>query len=150
MDDGQGSSDLDFALGKLSFLPCFGKNMNSKTLTYTSEFSLLDLLGIYPALLAITALCLGMLALMLRRRIANIAIAHGLAGLAMLGFGNTAWRMHAMNSYFRPGGAADPAQWMISLGNAWMPTGVVLPLVGLSFMLLSLSWVFTKPSTRSN
>jgi hypothetical protein len=50
-----------------------------------------------------------------------------------------------MNSYIRPSGAVDPTQWMITLGNAWMPTGVVLPLVGLSFLLLSLSWILTKP-----
>jgi hypothetical protein len=121
--------------------------MNSQTTTYTSEFSLLDLLGIYPAILAAVAICLGILALILRRRVANIAIAHGLIGIALLGFGSTAWRMHAMNSYFRPSGIADPTQWMISLGNAWMPTGVILPLVGLSFLLLSLSWIITKPST---
>jgi hypothetical protein len=122
--------------------------MNSDPNAYTSEYSLLDQLGMYPAILAIVALGLGILGLILRRRIINIAIAHGLVGVALLGFGCTGWRMHAMNSYIRPSGAVDPTQWMITVGSAWMPTGVVFALVGLSFLFLGISWIFTRPSPQ--
>ena len=118
------------------------QKMNPETVT--SQTSILDQLGIYPVLLAFLAIILGILAIILRRRIANLAIAHALVAVALLGFGCTAWRIHSMNSYFMPGGGVDPTSWMISLGNSWMPSGVVLPTVGLSFMLVSISWVFTK------
>ncbi len=110
--------------------------------------SLLDMLGIYPALLTLIAIIIGLVAIALRRRNINLAAAHTLIGIGLLGFGTTAWRMHESNSLFRPGGAVDPTAWMNSLGYAWMASGVVLPAVGVGFLLVAGSWLLTKPPTQ--
>ena len=110
--------------------------------------SLFDILGTYPALLALLAIGLGIVALILRKRIVNLAIAHALVAVGVFGFGTTAWRIHETNSLLLPSGSVDPTSWMISLGYSWMASSVVLPAVGIGFLLLAVSWLFTRPITQ--
>jgi hypothetical protein len=102
------------------------------------------MLGIYPAVLTLIAIIIGIVALALRRRNVNLATAHALVGIGLLGFGTTAWRMHESNSLFLPGGAVDPTAWMNSLGYSWIASGVVLPAVGVGLLLVAVSWLVTK------
>lgn len=107
--------------------------------------SILDLLGFYPALLAVAAVLFGISAVIVRRSRYNAVAGIATIAIGFLGFGVTAWRLFRFNGLMREGGWADPGQWMSKFGVSWMAAGVVLPACGISLFFICLSIFLTKP-----
>jgi hypothetical protein len=106
--------------------------------------SILDLLGLYPALLTVAAVLIGISSIIVRKSRYNAVAGIAIIAIGFLGFGATAWRLFRFNGLMREGGWADPGQWMNSFGVSWMAAGVVLPACGISLFLLCLSILLTK------
>lgn len=119
------------------------KNMPSETTSVVGP-SILDLLGLYPALLAVAAVLIGISAIAVRKSRYNAAAGTAIMAIGLLGFGATAWRLFRFNGLMREGGGADPGQWMGDFGVSWMAAGVVLPACGIGLLFLCISILLTK------
>jgi hypothetical protein len=114
------------------------------TNTPTGHKPLIEMLGIFPAILLFAALGIGVAAVIARNNRFNIAAFFALVSIGFFGFGTTAWRLFIYNRPIIYGGGVDPAQSLSDFGIAWMPTGLVLPACGVGIFLLSISWLLTK------
>jgi hypothetical protein len=102
------------------------------------------MLGVFPLFLLTCAIAVGVAALVIRNCRFNIAAGCALISIGFFGLGTTAWRIFIYNRSIIYGGGFDPTQALSDFSVAWMPSGVVLPACGFGFMLLSLSYLFTK------
>ena len=110
--------------------------------------SILDLLGVYPGLLAAAAMVLGVASIAIRRRRLNLAAGLCILAISLLGLGATAWRLFRFNGLMPENGGADPSQWMRDFGASWMAAGVVLPACGIGLLFLAVACFLTKASTE--
>jgi hypothetical protein len=108
--------------------------------------SILELLGIYPAVLALLAVILGIASLVVRKSKMNLVAGIGIIALSFLGLGATAWRLFSFNGLVLENSMADPSQWLRDFGISWMAAGVVLPACAIGLFLLALACILTKPS----
>ena len=112
--------------------------------------STLELLGAYPAVLALLAVILGIVSLVVRKPKINLVAGIGLIALSLLGLGATAWRLFRFNGLMRENSWADPSQWLRDFGTSWMAAGVVLPACAIGFLLLAFACVLTDPPLHKN
>mgnify|MGYP001813859568 CR=1 FL=1 len=116
--------------------------------TQTYEISFIDRLGYYPAILAIIACALGLLAIIKRKPAIDALAASSLAAVGCAAFGATAWRLYRDSALFLPGSYPDPAQWLGSFADAWLPLGVVMPVVAFGLVLVGVSRFVTASRGR--
>ena len=111
---------------------------------------MLDHLGYYPASLCLIAVVLGIVSLLVRNRRVNIAIGHGLAGVACAGIGVGAWRLYRIEvaawelysrAYINPADIPDQSTWCLDYAKSLIAVGTVLTATGIGFCLLGIAWL---------
>jgi hypothetical protein len=112
--------------------------------------SILEILGAYPAVLALLAVILGIVSLVVRKPKINLVVGIGLIALSLLGLGATSWRLFSFNGLMRENSWADPSQWLRDFGISWMAAGVVLPACAIGLFLLAFACILTNPSPHKN
>jgi|AntRauTorckE6833_2_1112554.scaffolds.fasta_scaffold111065_2 hypothetical protein len=111
--------------------------------------SILELLGVYPALLALAAVLIGISSIVVRRSRYHLIAGILIVAVGCFGLGITAWRLFELNGFVPANGWVDPSSWLRSLGTSFMATGVVLPACGVGLILLALAICFTKQPKAS-
>lgn len=106
--------------------------------------SILELLGWYPALLAVGAVLVGISTVAIRRNRYNAIACVAILSMGFFGFGATAWRMFRSYGLLREGSWADPGQFLHLYGTSWMAAGIVLPACGIGCLFLCLSMILTR------
>ncbi len=111
--------------------------------------TLLERFGAYSLILILIALAFGIVALIKRKPNYNLFAGIGILSVVLLAFGCTAWRIHEMTIALKPYGTPDPAMAFMDTSWAWRISGVVLPVCGLSGILLAMACLSTKPDEKS-